>query len=267
MTLAILRKQPIILEAIPRLIARLNERDPIAQELEGDYHRVKSGYGGEREADRHLSKTHFGGPVEILTDVELQISPSNFIQIDTLIMTTSFIFVLEIKNISGTLEFLDQPPRLQRTLDDGAVHFFNCPAYQLEKNMLDLDVWLETNGFPLKSSGAIILAYSKTNVKIPPVHTPIYYAKQLPQVVREQSANPNIMSPNQLRQIANKIRNSQRPFNPFPLCSHFRINPAALNPGLYCKGCHAKLIRTTRRTWECTRFGVRRWIITRIKAM
>lgn len=251
-TVNIHRRKPAILTALPRLITRLDERDSHRQELLAEYHSTKSGYGGEREADRHLSKTHFHGPVEILTNVELQISPSNFIQIDTLIITLSSIFILEIKNIAGTLEFLVQPPRLQRTLDEGTVHAFSCPATQLEKSKSDLEVWLASNGFPLKTSGAIILAYSKTNVKTPPFDTPIYYATQLPQILREQEAKPTIISPEQLHEIANKIRNAQHPFNPFPLCTHFRINPAELKPGMYCSQCHALLIRKTRRKWQCS---------------
>ncbi|MCZ2257566.1 nuclease-related domain-containing protein [Sporosarcina sp. G11-34] len=215
----------------------------------------KIGYEGEREVDRHLGRVYFPEAVQVLTNVELQISSGNFIQIDTLILTTNQVFVLEIKNIAGTLKFLQNPPRLQRTLDTGEVHIFSCPEDQLEKNMFDLELWLARNGLPLKTSGAIILAYSKTNVKTPPLRMPIFYATQLPQVLRNKKSNPDIMSSEQLHQIAHEIRSSQKPFNPFPLCTHFRIDPQILATGMYCNLCHSRLIKKTNRTWICQSCG------------
>ena len=65
-------------------------------------------------------------------------------------MTQSFIFILEVKNISGELRFIENPPSLHRTLKNGEELVLDCPVYQLEKNMIDFDLWLEMNGFPAK---------------------------------------------------------------------------------------------------------------------
>ena len=222
-------------------------------DLISSFHRLDAGFIGERHSDRFLERAMFRGPVRIFANVELEITPFNFIQIDTLVMTQSFIFILEVKNISGELRFIENPPSLHRTLKNGEELVLDCPVYQLEKNMIDFDLWLEMNGFQLKSKGALVLAFTSSIVKISPVTMPIFYAKQLPHFLRMKESDSPIMSRKQFEKIADKLSKANRPFNPTPLCNYLRVNPTTITGGVLCIECHGRLSRISGKTWTCPR--------------
>ena len=250
----IYREKPIELSLLPRLIARLGDSKE-KEELMSRLRRRSAGYHGEKRVDYFLEKAHFNIPIKILADIALEITPRNFIQIDTLILTRSFIFILEIKNITGELRFIQNPPCLHRTSKNGEVDIMDCPVYQLEKNIEDFNYWLEMSGFPLKSSGALVLAYTTSQVVIPPATMPIFYAKQLPQFLRKKESESPIMSREQLDNLATKLLKENHPYIPIPLCTHFRIDPSIVKTGILCSECHEKLIRNTRRIWSCPSCG------------
>lgn len=246
----------MVLSLLPRLIARIDEKNSeVKENLISRLNRNSAGYHGEKRSDYFLEKACFNSPIKILADITLEIKPRNFIQIDTLILTRSFILILEIKNITGELRFLQNPPSLHRTLKNGEVDIMDCPVYQLEKNIDDLNDWFKMNGYPLKSSGALVLAYTTSQVVIPPATMPVFYAKQFPHFLRKRESDSPIMSREQLENIATKLLKENHPYVPIPLCTYFRIDTSMIKSGILCSGCHAKLIRNTRRIWACSNCG------------
>lgn len=237
---------------LPRLIARLDLDHPRREDLISRFHRMDVGYVGEKYSDRFLERALFRGPVHIFANVELEVTPFNFIQIDTLVISPSFIFLLEVKNISGELRFIDSnPPSLHRTQKNGEINIMDCPVYQLEKNMADFDVWLEMNGFPVKSSGTLVLAFKTSIVKIPTTTMPTFYAKELPLYLRKKESDSPIMSLEQFEKIADLLIKANKPFNPIPLSKHLNLDPTTIRGGVICVVCHGKLFRKNLKTWFC----------------
>lgn len=237
---------------LPRLIARLDDYDKEREVLASKLLRSQVGYDGEKRVDYYLRKTHFNHPVKILPGVSLEITPGNFIQMDTLVIMESAIFILEIKNITGELRFLQNPPCLHRTRKNDEVDIMDCPVYQLEKNIEDFNYWLEMNGFSFKSYGVLVLPHLASKVVIPPETMPILYAKQLPHYLRKKGLGSPIMSHEQLENLIVKILSVDRPYLPIPLCEHYRIDPLTIKNGVFCNECNTKLEKRTNRTWICS---------------
>ncbi len=66
----------------------------------------------------------------VLHDVSL--TSSTPFQIDTLFVTPTYAVVFEVKNISGELKIVNNPPQLIRVLNNGEVKGFNSPITQVE---------------------------------------------------------------------------------------------------------------------------------------
>ena len=61
----------------------------------------------------------FPESTKVFTDVQLRISPNFTFQIDTLIITERYVLIVEVKNIKGTVRFVQNPPHLEQVLETG----------------------------------------------------------------------------------------------------------------------------------------------------
>ncbi len=245
------RRKPEILTAIPRLLARLHSNSPDYQKMDDMLYQKSAGYAGEIRVDKYLESIEFPEPVKILTDVELSINPKSSIQIDTLILTPSYAFILEIKNIAGTLIYIPNPPHFVRIHENKKTIVIDCPIMQLENNKTTLDIWFERNNFPMRSTGMIVMANSKTAVQDAPADMPITYGKHLPLYFRIKPPAKPLLTKQQFYVLCDKLQQDQQRYNPFPLCEKNGIDPTQLKKGIICNDCSVNLIRTNRQKWTC----------------
>lgn len=247
------RAQPILLQAIPRLIARLPPEHPKTIFLKDVLYRVGAGYSGECNVDSYIERTQFPSLTKIFYDVHLRISPILTFQIDTLIITEQYVLVIEVKNLKDTVRFVQNPPHLEQILETGDEAVIDCPVYQLEANKANLNEWFRQRGIHMETNGLLVLANPKTKVKDAPHDFPIIYKKQLPFHLQNfQSVGRNLSS-KEVQDITRKIHSEQLQFNPFPLCSYYHVNPNDLQTGLLCHYCHENLLPKNRETWFCPR--------------
>jgi len=245
------RNKPVLLDALPRLIARLSPTHPKIQDLKDQLYRTGAGYSGESNVDYYLERTQFTRLTRIFTDVHLQTSNNFKFQIDTLIVTERYVLIVEVKNLSGTVRFVQNPPHLMRVLDNGEETIMDCPVYQLASNKVNLDDWLHQHGYNIQTIGLLVLANQNTIVKDAPPDFPILYKKQLPYYLRNFQPNEPILSAVKIQDISLKIQTEQQRFNPFPLCSYYNLDPRNLKIGLLCRYCNGVLQRKNRETWHC----------------
>jgi hypothetical protein len=128
---------------------------------------TRAGYNGECQVDRFLKQINFTEPYAILKEVNLKSDSESFISIDTMIITQSYICVLEIKTIKGTLMFQSNPPQLLKDVD-GVITPLKCPEQQLNRNIKRRYKWLKEQNILLPIHSYIVLPYSKTHVTLPP---------------------------------------------------------------------------------------------------
>ncbi|RSL35137.1 NERD domain-containing protein [Salibacterium salarium] len=83
----------------------------------------------------------------IFHDLRLRNSLRYF-QIDTLILTSSFFLIIEVKNIAGTLSF--DPHRYQMVRKaNGTAEEFSDPRLQVKRHHLQFEKWLEQQQIPI----------------------------------------------------------------------------------------------------------------------
>jgi len=250
-TIRIYRRKPELLKSLPRLLARLNPESPKYKEIADQLYRIKAGYSGEVKVDNYLKSIDFVESTHIFADVQLAITPKFDIQIDTLILTPAYALILEIKNIAGTLTYISNPPHFECTYEDKKTIVIDCPIMQVNNNRTGLDMWLQRNGFSIRSTGMIVMANNKTSVKNAPSEMPIKYAKHIPLHFRTKEKEKAILTDNQFRSLIEKLRQDQQIYNPYPLCERYRIDNKHINKGIICDTCNNKLTRVNHMTWTC----------------
>lgn len=247
------RNKPVLLEAIPRLIARLHPEHPKVQFLQKHLYRIDAGYSGERNVDSYIERIQLPGVLKVFTDLHLRISPKYTFQIDTLIITERYILIIEVKTLKDTVIFVPNPPHLEQVLDTGGEAVLDCPVYQIEANRSKLDQWFRQHGIHLNTLGLLVLANPNTKVIDAPDNFPIIYKKQIPFYLQKLLPTKKFLTSHQIQDITRQINAEQQQFNPFPLCTYYHINPEDLRKGLLCRNCHGQLQRKNRETWHCPR--------------
>lgn len=251
LTIRIIRRKPELLKSLPRLLARLHPTSPTFKEITDQLYRIRAGYAGEVKVDKYLEAIDFPEPVHIFTDLQLPINPKFAIQIDTLILTPAFALILEIKNIAGTLTYISNPPHFECTYEDKKSVVIDCPIMQVNNNRTALDQWFQNKGFPVQSTGMIVMASSKTLVKNAPPEMPIMYGKHLPYYFRTKEIGQPILTNRQYNSLVEKLSQEQKLFNPYPLIERYNIDPSFIHKGILCNICNGKLHRSNHKVWTC----------------
>lgn len=186
-------------------------------ELQKELINIQAGYNGECRVDQLIQETHFTLPFQTLPNVEIQASPNRLIQIDSLIITPSYICILEVKHLRGTLKFLENPYQLIQSID-GTNTTYVCPQQQILRTVDSLEYWLQHEvGMQLPIFKAIVLPNKRTHIEIPPKQIKLLGPKEVSLYLQELNKYPAIITTNQFQHIINKIKNSNIPYNVFPL--------------------------------------------------
>jgi hypothetical protein len=118
----------------------LRRGHPKHTELERDIAKRWAGYWGEKALANYISEL----PQEknlVFHDLQLQLHGTAF-QIDTLLISQSYILIIEAKNITGTLYFDNVFNQLLRVNQDGTEESFEDPRVQCKRLQSLLNRWL-----------------------------------------------------------------------------------------------------------------------------
>ncbi len=210
---------------------------------------IEAGIGGEERVAEVLKSYTFTLKHHIFHDLSLA-SDSTF-QIDHLIQTPNFGVLLETKNISGSLEFKDHPPQLIQTKDNGQINSYESPVTQLERNTELLSLWLAARNIQLPLFGAVVLAYPKQIVAVPPADTTILFPNMIPPFIKGLPQGDRKLKPNTFQWLAAELVNRHRPYIPKPICESYQIPFGDFQPGVRCTTCGKLGMIKHKRTWHC----------------
>ena len=197
---------------------------------------TRAGYNGECQVDRFLKQVNFTEPYAILKEVNLKSDTQSFISIDTLIITHSYLCVLEIKTIKGTLMFQSNPPQLLKDVD-GVITPLKCPEQQLTRNVKRLNMWLDKHGVSLPIHSYIVLPYSKTHVALPPKFAKIIMGYDISSYIEELNEKQPIISRETFDKLILMIASNQTSYFPPPLSNRYLIKYEQIRKGLLCSNC------------------------------
>ena len=194
------RKKTLFLQKQEALLRRLSPSHPHYPRIERDYQKNIAGYKGEKSIDYFLS--YLREEYLIFHNVRLQ-DRKHYFQIDTLIVAPSFICILEVKNIAGSIFINEDTDQMIRTLD-GKEEGFLSPLVQVRRQQDHFKSWLFERKYPnLPCVGFVVLSSPSTIIK---------------------SSNPQII---QAASIPNKILSLEKKYKEIKLRKHSMMKLSA----------------------------------------
>jgi hypothetical protein len=243
------RDHSLTLEGLVAAQSRLSAGHPLLPVLAAKQSSVEAGIGGEERVAEVFRQHSFSFTNHLFHDLSPS-SNENF-QMDTVALTPWFGVLLEVKNIGGVLEFKDNPPQLIRTKEDGHKDGFESPVVQLERNHDLLTTWLRCRNIRLPIYGAVVLAYPKQIVAVPPVKTKLLFPSLIPPYIRSLPQQGKRLDHDTFHWLSAELLDSHQPFIPKPISEAYRIPLKDFKPGVRCGRCGRIGMVKLPRTWYC----------------
>ncbi|MGN7385550.1 nuclease-related domain-containing protein [Sporosarcina sp. SAFN-015] len=245
------RNEPEELSQLERLLIRLPSNHPQHETISKKYNQVKAGYIGETYVDRVLNEIAFPQGTVILKDITLEINPDFLIQIDTLIISPTIAFLLEIKNFTGTVHFDEISGKTIKIAPNGTVDKYDCAIHQVDRAATGLTEWLKQHNIDIPIEPILVMANNKTEIPEFPQSVTLKFAKQLPRYIRNFITDNPQLNTSQIYQIAKTINlNRRKWWNEMP-CKRFKISPNDLKRGVLCQTCNEPATRVRGHSWYC----------------
>ncbi|WP_176010449.1 nuclease-related domain-containing protein [Paenalkalicoccus suaedae] len=249
------RKTPVSFRHFDALIRRLEVRHPLVWQVQQDYDNAKAGFAGEESLDFQLSLLR---PAEhyILHQVRLQVNEHVF-EIDTLIVYSNMIVILEVKNFSGRLDFCDELGQLVQHRSKEEPRALRYPMSQLERQQLLLREWLAKH-FPQKIEvhGFVVLVNRASIVQGGDLIDGLVRADKLPFVLNRLALVERKLRLEAVDQkrLAMKIAGAcKEPY--VDLVEWYAIESEYIRGGVYCSSCKSWHVERLRDRWCCKSCG------------
>ena len=140
------------------LLRRLHAHDEHFSNTQTEVNNLEAGYFGEQRIDREFTDFTMLHNHYLLHNVELLTSHGSSHQIDSIVLTSHFLLILEIKNITGTLLYKPDHHEFSRLRKDGIVENFTDPFEQAYRHQLLIERLLRSWRIQLPVEYAVVIA-------------------------------------------------------------------------------------------------------------
>lgn len=248
------RNVPLKMQKLQALLYRLPDRHPARPEIEQEYSWRKAGLKGELEIDYYISLL----PEEdylIFNGLRLPNGSKNF-QIDTLLLSSQYALLIEIKNLAGELFYDQHSKQLIKTLN-GKVEAKSDPIAQVKRQKYQFKRLLENflpNNFPLEhlvviSNQSSILT---TNPGGESIFKEIMFGESL--IFRisemESSHKKQLLSSTELKKVSDYLLECHQPLNQ-DILQQFTVSWHEIVAGVRCPSCNCLSMEWKRGIWLC----------------
>lgn len=250
------RKKPYSVLTYEALFRRLNPIYRNNDFINQGFLTENAGYWGERNVDYKLSLY----PLEhshIIQGLRLKNGPHYF-QIDTLILTKSCFYILEVKNIKGELEYDTDFQQLTQKVGTEVKGIRN-PIYQAEAQKRNLETYLHNMKiFDMPIDCLVVVSDPKTVLKCKQQNQEVFdkmiHAESLPIHLDKMilQYGKEILNTATLKKVYNYFLKNQTPHQPELLKKH-KLGEKHLIRGIPCSSCqHYPMVRDQHK-WTCTK--------------
>lgn len=213
--------------------------------------RINAGYNGELRVDSLWHEIDLPLPHYFIHDLFIQKERSSH-QIDSVLITSRFVLVLEIKSISGLLNFDPHLRQFSRTNKDGSIDGMKNPDDQLRRHEKWLEQFLFQQRVKLPVIGAIVFTYPSSVVQSRAGNRLMIQASGLPHLMEGLlKKHPHeILSKKKTESLAHKLLelHSIKPLAPLGLSDSFVR-------GIFCPRCLVLQLNYRRGKWRCETCG------------
>ncbi|THE13081.1 NERD domain-containing protein [Bacillus timonensis] len=252
------RKELKIPQRILKLKAalrRTSESHPKYQELSDEYGRRMSGYRGEQSLQYYLTflneKTYLNFHNLRLPDI----SGKHFFEIDILLMSPTFILIIDAKNYRGELYFDGKFDQLIQTYKDTRKSY-NCPVTQITRHQLQLKRLLESLKFPSIPIETLVI-FTNPNAIIDASKDFKHYNKVIksPSFISkvelfEKRNREEVLDRKHLLKLSRFLLKQHTPHDQ-DILSQFGIKEHELIKGVRCPKCDFLPMKRNPRSWTC----------------
>jgi len=238
-----------VLEMIERRLPKSHAKYDYFQEMLG---RTKAGIFGEQRVDREWREIYLEHAYYLLHDVELKAESAagSTHQLDTLFMSQHFVLIVEIKNIVGHVEYMEDNHQFIRITSDGRVDGFRNPFDQVKRHARFLRRLFQMSGHHIPIEYIVVFANPNMIMTSSFLSQPIIHVSGLAEKIDQlfKQHQQVCLSEKDLRELSAHI-----------LKMHTRtqwtldIMVDELKTGALCSQCHFDhVLRYTHGKWRCS---------------
>ena len=235
---------------------RLPQNHPKYQKIVNAWALYNSGYRGELALDYYLHR--FNRSDNFLLH-SLRLPHKQNFHIDTVILHPNFILLIEVKNLSGKVNF-DHGFGLMTRETSGQVQSFQDPIIQAENQAFHLQNWLNdfgVSGIPVES----LVVFVNNHVHLTRsdeqnVDPRIIHANKLADTYNElhHKYPQNFLSNQTLHSIGQQMIQENKPLQ-VDLFHKYQLTPKAIQPGVICPACDFSSMKRNHGYWQCESCG------------
>lgn len=248
------RDIPFKLKAEEALIRRLHENHPKLPIIEEEYRKRLAGIRGEKELDYQLSHLTDHNYL-ILNDLRLK-QNGHFFQIDSFLISPRVSFIIDSKNIAGTVVFdheFSQCVRIFNEKEEG----IRDPFSQVQRHNSLLSQWLNEHKLPtLKMEYLVAISRSSTIIKSkgsnPYNNFRVVHADHILSRISELEKRypKEIITTKEIKRIAKQLVKFHVPFKP-NIFETYSIDPNDVKKGVQCPQCMTIPLQKVYGSWYC----------------
>lgn len=242
------REKPLKLLWLEALMRRLFKGDVEFHYFQEQYRRLDAGFAGEQKVDREWHELIYPNTFYVLHNLHFMNAAEHIHQLDTLFICPQFMFVLEIKNIHGRLEFDQLTHQCTRTKVDGTVEGFPNALTQTERHIRFLKSLIVDYSLPIE--GAVVIANPSAIIVNPSNALPIFHVSGLHKHLQLlfKKHPQKIITEDQLTQLVQMLL-----FKQTAPSMQTSIDPSRIRHGVLCPKCsYQHAMSFHRGIWKCS---------------
>lgn len=247
------RTKSLVLQKLEAVIPRLPQNHPRLPDLEYELAREMKGYIGEKRVDYFLEE--LAGRFTMLRGICLRVGGKRF-QIDTLMITDNAIYIIEVKNVSGTVTF--DTTLNQFTRDDGKEEIgFRHPVTQAELQQMRLENWLrERNHQHIPIHFFIAFGEPSTVIKVDgdteTIARLVAHGEHIPRKISAKEKELSLEGGRKIEQrLLGKAILQESEELDYDILEKFGVRPDDVRPGVHCAGCGWLGMARQHGGWHC----------------
>ncbi|MGA3673828.1 nuclease-related domain-containing protein [Lysinibacillus agricola] len=239
-----------VLEMIERRLPKSHAKYDYFQEM---LRRTRAGYAGEQRVDKEWREIYLQHAHYLLHDVQLKIEGGSIHQMDTLFMSQNFTLIVEIKNIAGRVDYMEDNHQFIRVTSDGRVDGFRNPFDQVKRHARFLHRLFQMSGHHLPIETIVVSANPSMIMSPTFLSQPIIHVSGLAERVEQlfQQHQQVYLSENDLRELSTHILKMHTPTQ-----WALDIKVDELKKGALCSKCEYQFfIHYRQGKWRCENCG------------
>ncbi|MBM6617722.1 nuclease-related domain-containing protein [Bacillus suaedaesalsae] len=248
-------EKPRVLLQLEALTKRLPKNHPKQSDIQKNLARRRAGFNGENSLDYYLDYLSSEN-YHIFHDLRLHDGVHHF-QIDLLILTKNFILIIEVKNISGVLNFDPTFNQLIRYHGEKEESFPD-PILQAKRHKAQLYTWLSSNKSPLLPIETLVLISnpSSTIKVLNNSHLVSQSVIRSPNLLKrltkiERKYNVEILTGKELKKLSRLLIKKHNSLHS-NILEQYDIKTNELNTGVFCSVCNYLPLKRIYGYWYCS---------------